>query len=86
VYLDKYRAANVILYNILIFICKAIFKEDVIHSISALSKLRYADFDKSRSIFSAEYQELPRMVNGKPYGEVQPLQYATENKADKNER
>lgn len=84
---DKYKATNRDIFrNMKNYLERPYSTEDVVHSISALSKLRYADFDKSRSIFSAEYQELPRMVNGKPYGEVQPLQYATENKADKNEQ
>jgi len=84
---DKYRAANRDIFtNMNYYLARPYSTEDVIHSISALSKLRYADFDKSRSIFSADYKELPRLVNGKPYGEVQPLKYASENKADKNEQ
>lgn len=72
---DKYRAANRDIFaNMNYYLTRPYSTEDVIHSISALSKLRYSDFDKSRSIFSADYKELPRLVNGKPYGEVQPLQ------------
>jgi hypothetical protein len=62
------------------YLTRAYSTEDVIHSISGLSKLKYADFDKNRSIFSRNFIELSRLVNGKPYGEVQPLKYASKQK------
>jgi heptose-I-phosphate ethanolaminephosphotransferase len=74
---DKYKAANREDFaRMKDYLERPYSTEDVIHSISGLSKLHYADFDKSRSIFSGFYKEYPRLVNGKPYGEVQPLQYA----------
>jgi len=84
---DKYKAANSNFFaNMKYYLERPYSTEDVIHSISALSKLRYADFEKSRSIFSADFKELPRLVNGKPYGEVQPVHYATEKKENHEEQ
>jgi len=75
---DKYKAANSDIFKNLQLYCNRPFStENVIHSISVLSKLKFADLDLSKSVFSAKFKERPRFVNGKPYGEVPPLKYAS---------
>lgn len=76
---DKYKAANRDIFaDMHDYLSRPYSTEDVIHSISGLSKIRYRDFDCGRDIFSGRYNEKTRFVNGKPYGTVPPLNYAVE--------
>lgn len=76
---DKYKAANRDIFaNMHDYLSRPYSTEDVIHSISGLSKLRYGDFDRGRDVFSERYNEKTRFVNGKHYGKVPPLKYAVE--------
>lgn len=47
--------------------------EDVIHSISELSGLKFADLERDKSLFSGNYKERLRLVNGIPYSDVPPF-------------
>jgi len=70
---DKYKAANRELFAKLPgYLNRPYSTEDVIHTISSLSKLKYADFDPSRSILSANFIVKDRFVNNKPYKSVPP--------------
>jgi len=68
---DKYKAANRELFAKLPgYLNRPYSTEDVIHTISSLSKLKYADFYPSRSILSANFIVKERFVNNKPYKAV----------------
>jgi len=70
---DKYKAANRELFTKLPgYLNRAYSTEDVIHTISSLSKLKYADFYPSRSILSDSFIVKERFVNNKPYKSVPP--------------
>jgi heptose-I-phosphate ethanolaminephosphotransferase len=70
---DSYKAANRELFAKLPeYLNRPYSTEDIIHTISSLSKLKYADFDSSRSILSDNFIVKERFVNNKPYTSVPP--------------
>jgi len=70
---DSYKAANRELFAKLPeYLNRPYSTEDIIHTVSSLSKLKYADFDSSRSILSDNFIVKERFVNNKPYTSVPP--------------
>ena len=49
---------------------KAYCTDDVIHSILDLMKINYSLFDRKRSIFSPQFEEKPRKINGLLYDDL----------------
>ena len=70
---DRYREAGRDMFRRLPeYLERPYSTEDVIHSISELSGLRYADLDTGRSLFSKNFAAKERIVNKIPYKEVPP--------------
>ena len=70
---DRYREAGRDMFRRMPeYLERSYSTEDVIHSISELSGLRYADLDTKRSLFSRNFAVEERVVNKVPYKEVPP--------------
>lgn len=73
---DKYRLMNKDFFQCFNqYVKRPYSTENLIHSISDLSMLRYKDFDASLSLFSKYYKENTRKVYNTSYNEIPPIQY-----------
>ena len=71
---DKYKAANRDLFvKMPQYTGRPYSTENVIHSISGLSRLKFDDLDNSKNVFSSNFKEEERLVNKIPYEKVPPV-------------
>lgn len=72
---EKYRGANRDIFSKMPgYLDRPYSTENVIHSISDLSKLKFDDLDTSKSLLSGNFKDRLRTVNGLPYAAIPPAE------------